>query len=174
MPRQLTPQQLKFIAAIQSGVTGVQAAIEAGYAKGSAKNAAYHLMHKNELVMAELARQRKEVSLIGECNAEKFMERLMGAAEFARKTNNANALIRSEELIGKHAGHLKDKLDVNVTGTFDLVGVLAEARARVLRPRCDPALMIEGEFEALPSPESDGPIDSQSTGRVFDDVDLFS
>jgi hypothetical protein len=43
-----------------------------------------------------------------------------------------------------------DKLEVQSTVTIQLGSALAEARARVLRPMCDPEPAIDGEFVALP------------------------
>lgn len=55
-----------------------------------------------------------------------------------------------------------DKLDITVEQRVDLAGALAEARARTLRPMCDPVPMIEGEFEALPNVTAHRSTDDES------------
>lgn len=172
MPRQLTPKQLKFIAAYQTGITGVQAAIEAGYSEKTAKHAAYQLMHQTPLVMTELERIAALVSAQAEVNAQTAMTATDYRIERADKANQHSAVAKLLELKFRLAGLLRDKLDITVERA-DINAALEAAKARV-RPMCDPALTIEGEFEALPSSDSNVPIDSQSIRRrIYGGEDIF-
>ncbi len=158
MSLKLTPRQQRFIAAYQIGMSALQAAVAAGYSKKSAKHAAYSLMHENPKVMAELERVRQELAAAAEYNGEKCMAELDSAITFAKENKQANAYVKAIELRARLAGLLRDKLDITVE-RVDLSGALEEAKARLVRPSCDPALPIEGQFEQLPTFASRRPTD---------------
>lgn len=66
-------------------------------------------------------------------------------------------------------------IDVVVEHKVDLAGALAAAKARVLRPMCDPTPAIDGEFVALPSAAAVEPPDSESDSAPPDGLtDIFS
>lgn len=52
----LTPNKRRFVKAVQSGLTGAKAAIQAGYSEKAAKQAGYRLMRDKD-VLAALKRQ---------------------------------------------------------------------------------------------------------------------
>lgn len=160
--RQLTTRERKFVAELLKGKSATQAAIDAGYSQRSAKYCARSLLHDNELVKVEIARIRQNLADSAEYNAERFMADLDRAIEFAEKTENANAFVNAVMAKGKHAGHLREKVDVTVE-RIDIGSALSEARARVLRPICDPRSVIDVIPVALPSPAGNGPVDNEST-----------
>ncbi|WNL45630.1 terminase small subunit [Dyella sp. BiH032] len=161
MARQLNPQQRRFIAAYQTGITATQAAIEAGYSAKSAKYIAHKLLHENPLVREELDRISGKWADEAEYNLQRFMQDLARAEAHAVRTNNANALVKVIELRGKAANLLREKVDITVE-RVDVNGALAEAKARLLRPMCDSAPAIEGEFVALPGVERGRSVDNES------------
>ncbi|HET6807280.1 MAG TPA: terminase small subunit [Frateuria sp.] len=166
MTRKLSPRQQRFIAEIQKGVPGVQAAIAAGYSVRSAKHAAYQLLHENKLVRAELERVRQQLVALTEYNGERCMAECDDGIAFARRTDNANAFARLVELKARLTGLLREKVDITVE-RIDVTDALAAARARVdrMRPPCDLPPAIEGEFQQLPGIPGRRSIDCESTGR---------
>lgn len=170
MAQQLTQRQRLFIAELQKGVSGAQAAIAAGYSPRTAKHAAHQLMHDNKLVMAELEKVKQHLAVATEYNGERCMADCDKAMVFATKTENANAFVRAVELKARLSGHLREKVDVTIEHRVDLGEALAAAKARAaVRPICDPAEPIDGEFKALPSSASARPIDCESIGPFGND-----
>lgn len=159
MARRLNPQQQRFIAAYQTGITATQAAIEAGYSAKSAKYIAHKLLHDNALVREELDRISGKWADEAEYNLQRFMQDLARAEAHAVKTNNANALVKVIELRGKAANLLREKVDVTVE-RIDVSGALEAAKARILRLRCDSAEALPGEFIVLPDVSGIGSIDN--------------
>ena len=161
MARELTPQQRQFVASYLGGATATQAAIDAGYSAHSAKSRAHVLLSGNKLIRAEIERVQQRLAKTADYNAEKcaaFIDTRIARAE-ADKQHSAAAKYHEQKM--KLFGLLIDKQHIAVE-QVDLTGALAEAKARLLRPRCDPALAIEGEFEALPRFAGNRPIDEQS------------
>lgn len=169
MSRQLSQKQRLFIAELQKGATGADAAKAAGYSPKAAKFAAYRLM-QNELVRAELDKVRQNLAAATEYNGERCMAELDSAIAFAKEHKQANAVVKAVELRARLAGLLRDKLDVTVEQRVDINDALASARARVdqLRLPCDPADVIDGEIVAAPGSAGPGSIDNKST-RLFGD-----
>ncbi len=168
MTNKLTPKQQKFIAAWQTGIDGTHAAIGAGYSRKSARYTAYHLLNENTAVMAEVAKVREQLAEDAKYNGEKCMAECDAGLAFAKATNNANALARLIELKAKLTGLLVQKIDLNVDSRPHVAEALADARARSLRPRCDPAPAIEGQFVALPGIEAKGAPDCESRAAPYD------
>lgn len=162
MTNQLTPRQQKFIAAWQMGVDGTAAAVAAGYKPKAARWSAWNLLNNNKLVMAEVKRLQAGLAKAAEYNGEKCMAECDAAITFAQKTQNANALARLIELKAKLTGLLREKLDITMEHKVNIGDALAQAKERALRPSCDPAPAIEGEFVALPGVPDTRAIDSQS------------
>lgn len=163
MAQQLTQRQRRFIAELQKGVSGAQAAIAAGYSPRTAKHAAHQLMHDNKLVMAELEKVRQNLAAATEYNGERCMADCDKGMDFAMRTDNANAFIRAVELKAKVTGVLREKIDITVE-RIDIADALAAAKARAtVRPICDPVEPIDGEFKALPSSAGARSVDCEST-----------
>lgn len=167
MPRQLTPKQRAFVAAYQTGISATQAAIAAGYSEHSARHIAHTLMHDNKLVRAELDKVSQNLAKVADYNGERAMHDADDAIAFAKQHKQASAMVKAVELKARLAGLLRDKLDITVGTQPDIVGALDAARARVLRPMCDSAPAIEGDFVALPASAGSSPIDNESTAREF-------
>lgn len=165
MPRSLTQKQRAFIAAYQSGLSGTQAAIQAGYSAHSARHTANHLVNNTPAVRAELDKVAQNLAEAAGYNGERCMAELDKAIKFAIETKQPNAYVKAIELRARLAGLLRDKLDVTFERA-DMAEALAAARARAqLRPMCDPDQDIEGEFVALPHSAGTGSIDNESTER---------
>lgn len=147
MPRQLSQKQRLFIAELQKGANGADAAKAAGYSPHAAKFQAYRLL-QNELVRAELDKVRQNLAAATEYNGERCMAELDSAIAFAKEHKQANAVVKAVELRARLAGLLREKVDVTVE-RIDIGDALSAAKARALRLRCDPAHVIEGEFEPL-------------------------
>lgn len=164
MPRQLTQKQRAFIAAYQSGLSGTQAAIQAGYSAHSARHTANHLVNNTPAVRAELDKVAQNLAEAAGYNGERCMAELDKAIAFAIETKQPNAYVKAIELRARLAGLLRDKLDVTIERA-DMAEALAAARARVVRPMRDPDDSIDGEFISLPHSAGTGSIDNESTSR---------
>jgi phage terminase small subunit len=169
MPRELTPKHRKFIAAIVSGKTGVDAAIEAGFSKSSAKNAAYQLTHENQAVRAELRRIATVLQAETEMDGLELVRRLEQDIEEAKALKQYGPVIKAREVQARTLGLLRDKVEVTVD-RIDLSGVMAEARARrsALRPMRDLPITIDNDSVGAQAPRIVGPIDTQSTAPQRD------
>lgn len=169
MTSKLTPKQRAFVASYVSGATATQAAIDAGYSKHSAKTIANNLATKNPLVRAELERISAQLSSKCEYNAQVAMSDLSIDISQAKEAGQHSAVAKFRELQMKLFGLLRDKLEVSVEKKIDIRGILDEANARAeryfagMRPICDSADVVDGKFEALPSPAAARPIDGDST-----------
>jgi sulfur carrier protein ThiS len=165
MPRDLTPKHRKFIAALVSGKTGVDAAIEAGFSKTSAKNAAYQLTHENQAVRAELQRIAAALSQEADYNARTAVVEIDGKIVAAEGAKQFGAVAKFLELKMRVFGLLRDKLDITVE-RVDINGALTDARNRVsLRPIRDLPVTTDNDSVGAQAPRIVGPIDTQSTAR---------
>lgn len=162
--RQLTTKQRAFIAAYQTGISATQAVIQAGYSAHSARHIAHQLTNDNKLVRAELDKVADKLAEATDYNGQRCMAELDKAIAFAIETKQPNAYVKAIELRARLAGLLRDKLDVTIERA-DMAEALAAARARVVRPMCDPDDSIDGEFVALPHSAGDSAIDCESTSR---------
>lgn len=59
-----------------------------------------------------------------------------------------------------------DRLDVDVNVLVDIAGALAEAKARMLRPKCDPAQIEDAEYTVESESCEAGAGDKQSLPRL--------
>lgn len=159
MARTLSPRQQRFIAGLQSGLDGTTAAKDAGYSPRWAAQRAHHLINDPGPVRDALERVRNELAQTTQYNGERAMAEAEKAMAFAERTDNANAMVRAIELRARISGVLRDKIDITVEMP-DINQALTEAKARVLRPMCDPHDTIEGEFRAIPSDAEGRAIDS--------------
>jgi hypothetical protein len=165
MPRDLTPKHRKFIAALVSGKTGVDAAIEAGFSKASAKNAAYQLTHENQAVRAELRRIATVLQAEAEMDGLEMVRRLERDIEEAKALKQYGPVIKAREVQARTLGLLRDKLDITVE-RIDINGALTEALGRVSqRPMRDLPVTIENDSVGAQALRIAGPIDTQSTAR---------
>jgi phage terminase small subunit len=130
----LSPQQQRFLAAYMTGISARAAALEAGYSKTTADKRAYELLHQNPAMKVALAEARNGLQLLANYNADSAMADFVAAAEFAIKTNNANALVKATEMKARLKGLLIDRAELTVTEKLDVNATLREARARMTGP----------------------------------------
>lgn len=148
--RGLTPKQAAFVAEYLVDLNATQAAIRAGYSEKSAARIGVELLNKTqvrEAVVSAQAQRAERVEITADyvlSNLQEIVERSMQRApvldlkgrqvqdaegrdlwQFDAK--NAN---RSLELLGKHLGMWRDRLELS--GGVD-VTVLEEARRRAAR-----------------------------------------
>ena len=103
----------KFVIAYVRTGNRTAAAIEAGYAPKRADNAGYRLRHTPAIDKAIQA-VRRALAERSQYSLDKLVKELDEAAEFARATENAAALVRARELKGKAMGLIVDRLDARV------------------------------------------------------------
>lgn len=89
------------------------AAIAAGYAPRRADNAGYRLSHIPAIAEAVKA-VRRALAERSRYTLDSLIAELDEAAEFARQTENAAALVRAREMKGKAMGLIVDRLDARV------------------------------------------------------------
>ena len=117
--RPFVTRQQNFIRAIAAGSTPVQAAKAAGYS-GIAKLTARRLL-ADPAVAKAIADLREILANQSLYDFERAHNTLLAALDFARQTNNANAMVKAAETLAKLHGHLSDKLDLNATGGVSFV-----------------------------------------------------
>lgn len=86
-------------------------------------------------------------------------------AEIDPRRMRAAADIRMKIGAAYHRERFGERVDVNVSGQVDMVAALAEAKARILRPLCDPAQIVDAEYTAIPAPNAFEASDMQSDAR---------
>jgi phage terminase small subunit len=118
--KNLTPRQMKFVAAYISGKGGAESARFSGYSPANARGRAYELLNENKTVMAAIAEAQEQVRREANFSAEKAMDELNQAMQFARETKNATALARCIELRAKLAGLLDTKDKGGPTAAFQI------------------------------------------------------
>ncbi|MER8854429.1 terminase small subunit [Mesorhizobium australicum] len=95
---------------------GADAARRAGYVgKEGVKAAAHRILHRPD-VQAALAAFTAALAKRTVFDFDAASKKILEASEFAFKTNNATAAVRSAELLAKLHGHLNDKLQVQHRG----------------------------------------------------------
>jgi ABC-type Fe3+ transport system substrate-binding protein len=107
------PKWQKFVAAYCSGQTQTIAVQSAGYTTSVPKQAATQLL-KTPAVAEAVKAVRAEMARRAEYGMDRLIADLDEAAEFAKTTENATALVRARELKGKALGLLMDRVDMRV------------------------------------------------------------
>jgi phage terminase small subunit len=138
----LSPRQLIFIKNYIGGQTAAQASRAAGYAPDS--GAASRLL-EHPLVIAEIEAAKNKIPEETKFDGVAAAAQLDEDREFARKTGNAMAAVRSTEIKCKLNGLLIERLDQRVTSGFSIV------ISGIDQP---PGNVIEHEPPSLPSGES--------------------
>lgn len=114
-------------------MSGRDAAIAAGFSEKTATKQAHRLEHENQLVMAELEKQRLALRKRTGYDADAAVTEFDTAIADARKANQYNAVMKGIEMKCRIHGLIREKVDLSVTEQMDIQGTLAEARSR-LRP----------------------------------------
>lgn len=117
---ELSPRFARFAAEWVKTGNATIAALACGYSPKSARQIGSKLL-KDPLVRAEVDRLRAEVREQGKYNLEKAMKECEDAMAFAKRTDNATALVRAVELRSKLSGLLDLKIDVKATSGFQIV-----------------------------------------------------
>ncbi|MGB9332111.1 MAG: terminase small subunit [Steroidobacteraceae bacterium] len=107
------PRWQTFVASVASGSTVANAVRAAGYQCKAARQRGEKLLQKPPIAAA-LATVRAEMAKRAQYGMDKLIVDLDSAMEFARHTENANALARCLELKGKALGLLVDRMDLRV------------------------------------------------------------
>jgi hypothetical protein len=108
------PRWQHFVAAVASGATVAAAVTGAGYTCRAPRQYGEKLLARKPEVAAALATVRAELAKRAQYGMDKLIADLDSAMEFARHTENANALARCLELKGKALGLLVDRMDLRV------------------------------------------------------------
>lgn len=127
--KRLTRKQTSYVANRISGMSQIDSAVAAGYARsGAAKHA--NTLEKLPVVIAAMDRHKEEIRLRGEYGYDRAMAEAQRAYDVAESTKNANAMVKAAELRSKLTGLLIEKQHIQVE-TLDITGALSDARARV-------------------------------------------
>ena len=125
VPSRLTEMQMKFCEILVFGdingpVSGTEAAIQAGYAKDSARIRASELQNINlyPKVVSYLTELRKEKLRKYSVNYENHVARLGSLGSKSEKKGNMMSAIRAEELRGKASGLYINQTEIR-TGKLD-------------------------------------------------------
>ena len=124
----LTAKQAAYVANLSRGMDSRAAAKAAGFSLSYSAVAAYRLKTKPAVAEA-LAAVRQEGMLLAAYGVKEAMAEANSAAEFARKTRNAMAVVKSAELRAKLSGLLIERVEVFAA---DLRGALDDAKLRVV------------------------------------------
>ena len=121
---QLPSRKAAFVLNVAAGMVPADALLKAGWAmtRNTANSTASRLLREDEAVKDAVAAIKADLAKKAEYDFNKFMVEMNGAMDFAKKTNNATALVRAIELKGKASGHIVDRVDSRVqTAGFSLV-----------------------------------------------------
>lgn len=111
----LPAKKAAFTAAILRGADNIEAVRAAGWTasnKASAHSRAGHILRDDVLVRATIAAARREIATEVKYDVAASFNDFKEAAEFAKTTNNATALVRAREMQGKLFGLLIERQDV--------------------------------------------------------------
>lgn len=104
----MTNRQKRFVEEYLIDLNATQAAIRAGYSTKRASELGYQLLRKTT-VQAEIARQQQEQSKRTEITQDYVIEHLR---ELAEKAKAESVRVKSLELLGKHIGMFRDRVEV--------------------------------------------------------------
>lgn len=122
-----------------------------------------------ELPAFEQALRRARAMIV-----EARVDRMADVARNEPDVNRARLIIDTDKWLASKliASVYGDKLEVSVDHRVSVADALTAARARAtLRPRCDPADIVDAEIVALPSVEPPSAVDKGSTRQLPDIFD---
>lgn len=125
---------------VENGNNGTQAAIEAGYAEGSARKRAYVLL-KRKSIQDAIAELRETARRIMDTDIEEFARDIVNDIEDAKAAGQHTAVPKSRELLGKILGHVVDRREIR--GQIDLSLTDGRTDAELLEAAM-PALIAQG------------------------------
>jgi phage terminase small subunit len=112
----LTRRQALFVAAVLKGTPGTQAAIEAGYSRKCAGDAANRLTNEVPAVREALKAGQELVRAEAQVTAVTMIHQADEDRQFAMENRNPMAAVKSSELKAKLAGLLIDKIESKSMG----------------------------------------------------------
>lgn len=116
----LSPKQARFVAEYLKDQNATQAAIRAGYSKGTAKQQGSRLL-TNADVVAEVNKRQKRVATKAEITVESLAREFEEARALAKKHGQASAMVAATTGKGKLAGLLVERhKHSGAIGTYDL------------------------------------------------------
>lgn len=121
---QLPTKKAAFVLNVAAGMIPADALLKAGWQmkRTVAGSTASRLLREDEAVKDAVAAIKADMAKRAEYDFDKFMVEMNEAAQFAKDTKNATALVRAVELKGKASGHIVDRVDSRVqTAGFSLV-----------------------------------------------------
>jgi hypothetical protein len=114
----LPGKQAKFVDEYMLDGNGTRAAVEAGYAAGSAHVTASRLL-RNERIASAVRTKRSELAAKHQVSRDQVVEKLVDAIELARIQGDPSAMIRGWTEIGKLLGYYQPdkamKVHVNIS-----------------------------------------------------------
>lgn len=114
--KSLTLKQALFVKEYVKHGNGKRAAIDAGYTATNAIQTASELLRNNPVIKQAIEEAKNSLREGAKYNYEKAMAEADACIEFARQTENANAMVKAMELKAKLTGLLVEKLDVRQVG----------------------------------------------------------
>ena len=121
--RTLTAKQQTFVAEYLVDLNATQAGIRAGYSAGNADKIASELLGKTR-VAAAVQQAMAERQQRAEVTQDEVISKLREHRDGAAAAGQYAPAIRADELLGKHVGMFRDRLQVEGTVTHDLGGNL--------------------------------------------------
>lgn len=121
---QLPTKKAAFVLNVAAGMTPTDAVLKAGWSmkRTVAGSTASRMLREDEAVKDAIAVIKADMAKRAEYNFDKFMAEMNEAAQFAKDTKNATALVRAVELKGKASGHIVERVDQRTQTTgFSLV-----------------------------------------------------
>lgn len=122
----LTPRQARFVVEYLKDQNATQAAIRAGYAKGSAEVQGCRLL-RNAQIRAAVAKAQLRVATKAGMTLEGHLSDLLKLRELAAKKGQLSAAITAEVARGKVSGfHVEHHKHSGAIGTYDLANLTDE------------------------------------------------
>lgn len=122
----LTPRQARFVAEYLKDLNGTQAAIRAGYARGSADVQGARLLGVAKVREAVDLANAKRAAKLG-LSAEKILANIERLADAAEETGDLSVAMKGHELLGKHFRLFTDRIEHSGSMTLEQLVLAAKA-----------------------------------------------
>jgi phage terminase small subunit len=127
----LNPKQAAFVREYLKDFNATQAAIRAGYSQKTAKEQGSRLLLTNVHVKAAVKKGQEKAAEKAEITAEWVRDKLVDLHAAAMEEGDFAPANKALELLGRHIGMFKDKLELS--GSVDFASALEAARNRARR-----------------------------------------
>lgn len=121
---QLPTKKAAFVLNVAAGMIPADALLKAGWQmkRTVAGSTACRMLREDEAIKDAVAVIKADMAKRAEYSFDKFMVEMNEAAQFAKDTKNATALVRAVELKGKASGHIVERVDQRTQASgFSLV-----------------------------------------------------